>query len=76
VTSVQDLLFTTPQSKPEAERCGKVLFSDMHVSSGSVSQGGTSKAFPNGCSMTPLSPQEKALAFIFFDISSCVGTIF
>jgi hypothetical protein len=75
-TSIQDLLFTTPQSKPEAERCGKVLFSDMHVSSGSVSQGGTSKAFPNGCSMTPLSPQEKALAFIFFDISSCVGTIF
>ncbi len=76
VTSVQDLLFTTPQSKPAAERCGKVLFSDMHVSSGSLSQGGTTRAFPNGCSMTPLSAQEKALAFIFFDISSCVGTIF
>jgi hypothetical protein len=74
--SIQDLLFTTPQTKPEAERCGKVLFSDMHVSNGSVSQGGTGQAFPNGCSTTPLSAQEKALAFIFFDISSCVGTIF
>jgi hypothetical protein len=53
----------------------------MHVSSGSKSCGGTScngtnYAFPNGCSTTPLSAQEKALAFIFFDISSCVGTIF
>jgi hypothetical protein len=75
-TSIQDLLFTTPQSKPAAERCGKVLFSDMHVSSGSLSQGGTTRAFPDGCSTTPLSAQEKALAFIFFDIASCVGTIF
>jgi hypothetical protein len=79
--SVQDLLFTTPQSKLPEERCGKVLFSDMHVSSGSKSCGGTScngtnYAFPLGCSTTPLSPQEKALAFIFFDIASCVGTIF
>jgi hypothetical protein len=76
--SVQDLLFTTPQTFPPEERCGKVVFSDMHVSSGSVSGSGTTYnyPFPNGCSNTPLSPQEKALAFIFFDISSCVGTIF
>jgi len=74
--SVQDLLFTTPQSKLPEERCGKVVFSDMHVSSGSLSQGGTTRAFPLGCSTGDLSPQEKALAFIFFDIASCVGTIF
>lgn len=79
--SVQDLLFTTPQSLPAEQRCGKVLFSDMHVSSGSVSGAGTAGAtyaypFPNGCSTGDLTAQEKALAFIFFDISSCVGTIF
>jgi len=74
--SVQDLLFTTPQSKLPEERCGKVVFSDMHVSSGSVSAAGDAQAFPNGCSTDDLSPQEKALAFIFFDISSCVGQIF
>ena len=36
--SVQDLQFTTPPSiSLEASRCGKVVFSDMHVSSGSTS---------------------------------------
>jgi len=70
-TGVQDMLFTTPQNEPPASRCGKVVFSDMHVSSGSTSKAAT--AYPGGCSSTPLSAQEKALAFIFFDISSCVG---
>jgi hypothetical protein len=73
--SVQDLEFTTPNDVPAAQRCGKVVFSDMHVSSGSSSVAGAGGAFPGGCSATPLSPQEKALAFIFFDISSCVGQI-
>jgi hypothetical protein len=72
-TSVQDLQFTTPLDQPAENRCGKVVFSDMHVSSGSTSSAAV--AYPNGCSMTPLSPQEKALAFIFFDIESCVGVI-
>ena len=72
-TGVQDMLFTTPQASPPDQRCGKVVFSDMHVSSGSTSHAAT--AFPGGCSNTPLSAQEKALAFIFFDIASCVGVL-
>ena len=72
--SVQDLEFTTPLDQAPADRCGKVVFSDMHVASGSSSNAGV--AFPSQCSTTDLSPQEKALAFIFFDISSCVGSIF
>ncbi|MCX5745179.1 MAG: carboxypeptidase regulatory-like domain-containing protein [Proteobacteria bacterium] len=71
--SLQDLEFTTPQSAAPADRCGKVVFSDMHVASGSSSSSGT--PFPGGCLTGDLTPQEKALAFIFFDISSCVGPI-
>ena len=74
VTGVQDMLFTTPLDQPDDNRCGKVVFSDMHVSSDSSSKAIT--PYPGGCSTGPLTPQEKALAFIFFDISSCVGSLF
>ena len=73
VTGVQDMLFTTPQDQPPGNRCGKVVFSDMHVSSDSSSKSGT--PYPGGCSTKPLTAQEKALAFIFFDISTCVGVL-
>jgi hypothetical protein len=46
----------------------------MHVSSDSTSKSGT--AYPGGCLTMSLTPQEKALAFIVFDISSCVGALF
>lgn len=67
--------FTTPNEAPQGERCGKVVFSDMHVSGDSSSSPGT--AFPDSCASNALTPQEKALAFMFFDIASCVaGPIF
>ncbi len=74
VTGVQNFQFTTPNEIDEADRCGKVVFSDMHVSGDSISD--PSMPFPTGCSTAELTPQEKALAFMFFDISSCVGQIF
>ena len=43
----------------------------MHVSGDSKSSKGT--AYPGQCSANPLTAQEKALAFMFFDIESCVG---
>lgn len=72
-TGVQDLQFTTPQQIPEADRCGKVVFSDMHVSAGSTSKAAV--PFPGGCSADDLTAQEKALAFLFFDINACVGAL-
>jgi hypothetical protein len=63
--------FTTPQENQPNDRCGKVVFSDMHVSGDSDSAPGT--PYPTGCSNDDLTPQEKALAFMFFDIASCVA---
>ena len=68
--STQNFQFTTPNEVTPDNRCGKVVFSDMHVSGDSDSQPGT--PYPDGCASSQLTPQEKALAFMFFDIASCV----
>ena len=66
--------FTTPLEDVPDNRCGKVVFTDMHVS-GSPSS--PIMPYPAHCiGGTTLTPQEKALAFMFFDIASCVGGIF
>jgi hypothetical protein len=69
----QNFQFTTPNEQPSMNRCGKVVFSDMHVSGDSKSRSGA-PGYPSRCSTHPLTPQEKALAFMFFDIASCVST--
>ena len=71
--SVQYLSFTTPLTAPEDQRCGRFVFSDIHVSSASGDSSSPSDPFPSGCTNVPLSPQEKVLAFMFFDIAACVG---
>jgi hypothetical protein len=50
--------------------CGKAVFTDLHTSSGiqaSVSD------IPGGCSGAPMTAQQKALEFLFFDLSACVA---
>jgi len=68
----QNFQFTTPNEIADDLRCGKVVFSDMHVS-GTSGDGD----YPDSCGPSnTLTPQEKALAFMFFDIASCVGVVF
>ena len=68
--------FDTPVSPPTppdggaAQYCGRAVFSDLHVA-GDPSTSDTSPP-PGGCTMGPLSPQEQALEFMLFDLSSCV----
>jgi hypothetical protein len=70
-SSIQYLQFTTPLEAEATDRCGKEVLSDIHVSTGDDSSSGVQ--FPNGCTTTGLTPQEKVLAFMIFDIASCVG---
>jgi hypothetical protein len=47
--------------------CGKAVFSDLHAG------GQPSGDIPSSCSGPPLTPQLKALEFLFFDLSACVS---
>lgn len=67
----QNFQFTTPLEAAKEDRCGKVVFSDMHVAGIQTNSTG----FPTACATTPMTPQEKALAFMLFDIATCVGPI-
>ncbi|MEO8846183.1 MAG: hypothetical protein ABI591_04895 [Kofleriaceae bacterium] len=57
-----------PDAAPTTQ-CGRVLYSDFHVSD-AVSGGAT---FPTECTTGTMTAQEKTLEFMLFDLASCVG---
>ncbi len=71
-----------------APTCGRVAYSDLHVSGGpganeppgtapdypAKADGGV-PTVPADCAVRPLTAQEKALEFMLFDLSSCLITI-
>ena len=65
-TTSHYLSFNAPVGKQPAQQCGKAVFGGMHIGTGSVST-----TYPAGCT-SALTAQEKVLAFLFFDLSSCV----
>jgi hypothetical protein len=74
-TTVQHLTFNTPLGVPEANQCGRVLFSDFHVTNAELPMSGPLPVFPEECSDSPLTPQEKVLEFMLLDLASCVQPV-
>ncbi len=68
--AVEYLSFNAPLDKPEAEKCGRAVYTDLHVSS--TGQDKPGDPFPTGCEVRELSNQEKAVEFMLFDLSACV----
>jgi len=81
-SATQYFSFDTPVGTGPAEQCGRAVYSDLHVSGGPGSeaapnvtpdyQNGPPDLVPNGCATRSLTPQEKALEFMLFDLSSCL----
>ena len=72
-----DMPFNPPVSDAGVpEYAGRVVYSDMHVSGSAPDYQFGPTTVPAGCANTyPLSPDEDAIEFILFDLSSCLTPV-
>ncbi len=63
--------FNTPVGAPAANQCGRVLFDDFHVENTSFAPT-IGAIFPAECAAGVMTPQEKLLEYMIFDLASCV----
>ena len=72
------MTFNTPVEAPADAQCGRAVFTAIHLNAAPAAAGDKTDIsdpampFPDGCRGKTLSAQEKALEFLFFDLSACV----
>lgn len=67
--NIQTYSFNTPVGEAEQNQCGRVFYSSFHVTQSSFGSGDV----PQSCgTATALTPQEKALEFMLFDLAACI----
>jgi hypothetical protein len=67
--TVQTLSFNTPVGVEVEKQCGRAVYSNFHIANGYTNSG---TPFPTECNANPMTPQEKVLEFLLFDLASCV----
>jgi hypothetical protein len=66
--SIQYLTFNTPVGEEEQNLCGRGVYTAFHVATGDHRR----SVFPNHCGGA-LTPQEKVLLYMMFDLAACVS---
>jgi hypothetical protein len=64
------MAFNTPVAA--TTQCGRVIYSDFHISVGASTKGTT---FPNECAGGAMTAQEKILAYMIFDLTQCITPV-
>jgi hypothetical protein len=69
---VEYMSLTAPVGAPADQACGRAAYTGLHVSSTALLDG-EKPGFPLNCEARALSAQEKAIAFMLFELSSCIA---
>jgi hypothetical protein len=69
--AILGLTLPTPVAAPAERQCGRVTFTGFHAGN-PVAPDSSALQFPDGCALTPLSPQEQLLEFLLLDRPACV----
>jgi hypothetical protein len=72
-SATQYFTVNTPLGAEPAAQCGQIVFTDIHV--GAASHDNPTLPVPAECANIDLSPQEKALEFLLFNLSTCVTPV-
>jgi len=64
--------FNTPIASVPDQQCGRFVYTGLHVTTSDTGKADSKTKFPSCCQVRDLLPQEKALEFMVFDLSSCV----